>query len=93
MIVGLNRKEDESATREAYLETMDLDPKTPEEVEDALRKRTQAYIRAAVKRGGIVKYIEVVTQKLSATNINWVTGKDLVASELASGDVFSLVDF
>lgn len=92
VITGLTSKEDESAAREAYLETMDLDPQTPEEVEGALKKRMQAYIKAAVRRGGTVKFTEIVTQKISTSKIKWLTGKALVASEMPNADIVSLVE-
>lgn len=91
VITGLSHKQEESATREAYLDTMSLCPTTAEEVEDALKQRTQAYIKACIKRGGTLKYVEVVKHKLNLANLKWDTGKNLIAGEI-SNSVFMLSD-
>lgn len=93
VITGLTRQEEESANKEALLETIDMQPITPEEVEECLQKRIQAFMRAVVRRGGAVKYVEVIKHKLCASDIKWATGKELLESEIDSDDIFSLVDW
>lgn len=91
VVTGLSRKEEEAATREAYLETMDCQPTTAEEVEEFIKLRTQAFIKSAIKRGGTLKYVEAVKHKLCLADVRWPTGKELLESEI-DGDVFMLSD-
>lgn len=84
VVRDISAKDEDAALKIAYLETIDLQPKTPAEVEAALKKRTQIYIREINKRGGAILHTEQVKHKVLPSAIKWDTGASLLGSEMAT---------
>lgn len=82
VVEGLSREDDEEAVLTAYMQTVDAQPKTAAQVQDVLAKRTQTYVREAVKRGGVLKHIEASYHKVLLSKLRWDSGDELLASQI-----------